>query len=58
MRHTGAPVGETSLTGGDPDGIRTGKLALSGYLARSYAAPAPSTSSITRPVTPSPSRWL
>jgi hypothetical protein len=28
------PVGETSLTGGDPDGIRTGKLALSGYAQR------------------------
>jgi hypothetical protein len=33
-----APVGETSLTGGDPDGIRTGKLTLSGYLRAGYAA--------------------
>jgi hypothetical protein len=28
-----APVGETSLTGGDLDRIKTGKLTLTGYLA-------------------------
>jgi hypothetical protein len=33
-----APVGETSLTGGDLDRIKTGKLTLSGYLRAGYAA--------------------
>jgi hypothetical protein len=31
-------VGETSLTGGDLDRIKTGKLTLSGYLSAGYAA--------------------
>jgi hypothetical protein len=31
-------VGETSLTGGDLDRIKTGKLTLTGYLRAGYAA--------------------